>query len=312
MNAISGNGGNQSGSGIDASNSSIGVAEEEVASRIDRHIGRVLDAGGGGWYSISVELPNAASGNDPQKALPVHTLDAAAAHFTDDQVSGVIEGHPHRVRKPAVECGSSIRDGAIIAVVRAVSRNRGDDSGLCVHTPDPAVHHIGYEQVARGIERQSNRLIKSGIDRGAAVSAPRRGAGTCRRGDVSGLGVHSPDPIAVRLRDKQVAGSVQRQTPGTVERGQRTRAAVSAGRCHSVAGHDCENPGDGVHSDHAVVPAVGDVEIVGAIDGHAEERGKLSVGREPADASGSTAGHGCNQSRVCGQSWHQCNCQYHT
>ena len=154
-----------------------GVGDVEVARRVERHAGRLVQLAGRRGQAVPVEPGRARAGHRHRRPGPgPDLLDALRGGLGDVHVTVCVDGHGGGVGEgaPAHAGAPGERGGASGPQVQPV-----EGSGVGRHDDDPAVVRVGDEEVAGRIERDPARSLQhAGGDhrvhggRGAA----RRGA----------------------------------------------------------------------------------------------------------------------------------------
>ena len=271
------------------------IREVEIARRIRGHVAHEHpQRSAGSRLSIPIEIRASVARHRAQQAgRAAHPPDRIAIRFGDQQVALPVETHRHR-QSQVCAC----RRGAIGRMaVHARARNRGQNRGGRVHPPDPIVGCIGDVQVAGKIESQPHGIVQGSVHRRAAVPGPARDAVSRHGGYDAGGRVHAPHPVAHELGDEEVARRVHRYAKRSVQRCLGRGSQIARRRCNSVPRYQGEDAGRRIHLHYAVVPAVRDVEVVGAVDadrasGYGCVDSRPSNPGSPCDAA---AGHRDNQ-----------------
>ena len=134
--------------------------------------------------------------------------------FSDEEVAGGVDRNP----------------GATIESVG----NGGNHARSGVDPPDPGVRptRIKNEEVAGGVQRQNVRVAQPGLGRGTAVvfgrvASFKLASGAGDGADHARSGVDPSHPLVRHVRDKEVAGSVQRHPGGNAQPGLGRGTAVA-------------------------------------------------------------------------------------
>ena len=147
-----------------------------------------------------------------------------------------------------------------------VDRARGE-----IDDADAMIGDIGdVEMPLLGIERETVGLGKPGARRRPAIAGIGRlaGAGQGRDGPIAG--VDAADAAIEAVGDKDVAGPVDCDAIGLVERGPRRRSAIAGVAGLAIAGDCRDDAAPGIDAADAVVEGVGETEIPGLIEGNIE------------------------------------------
>jgi hypothetical protein len=136
-----------------------------------------------------------------------------------------------------------------------------------------------HQKIALGIESQI--AGPDGRGRTGTVVAGDGAAGvvaTSGKGADDSSRIHYPNAKVVGIRDEEVAGAIDRHALWTVKRCLDGRAAVARKSWDAVAGDDAKGS-LGVHLEYQVVCGIGDVEVVGAVQGDTGDRAEGRSGR---------------------------------
>ena len=168
-----------------------------------------------------------------------------------------------------------------------VDRARGE-----IDDADAMIGDIGdVEMPLLGIERETVGLGKPGARRRPAIAGIGRLAGPSQGRDGTVDGVDAADAAIKAVGDKDVAGTVDRDAIGLVERSPPRRPAIAGVAGLAIAGDGRDAAAPGVDAADAVVEGVGKTEVAGAVEGDAEgavqQRG---IAQRGADDERSAAG----------------------
>ena len=139
------------------------------------------------------------------------------------------------------------------------------------------------------VARRADRHVVREIDlRGRGRAAVARGAGRPGAGegrDHPVTGRHFPHAVVVEVRDVEVAGAVHRDILRPVQLRGRGRAAVAAESRRARPCHRGDHAGARRHFPDALVAAVGDVEMAGAVHRYTEREIEPRLGRRAVVAA---------------------------
>src|SRR5207249_4556711 len=190
--------------------------------------------------------------------------DARVARVRDVEVAGGVEGHANGV----VE----VRGGRGAAVAQEARRTTaaagvGRDGAPGADLADAAAAAVRDVEIAGGIDGHANGYVELRGGGGAAVAreARRAGAGVGRDGAPGG---DLADAAVVVVGDVEVAGGIEGHAIGCGELRGGRGAAVAREATGATTGVGRDGAPGGDLADAAVV-VVGDVEVAGGIEGHA-------------------------------------------
>src|SRR5439155_1535808 len=144
------------------------VGEEQVAGRVQRHAGGVVDRGGGGRAIVSAVRPEAVGrGGDDSAGCLDHLAEPVVERIGEEQVARRV----HRHFVGVVERGGGGRATIAAETRGAVARDGDDVAGGLDHLADAVVAGVGEEQVARRVQRHARGVVDRGGGGRAIVSA---------------------------------------------------------------------------------------------------------------------------------------------
>src|SRR5947207_15957731 len=121
-----------------------------------------------------------------------------------------------------------------------------------------------------GIERETVGLGKPGARRRPAIAGIGRLAGPSEGRDGTVGGVDAADTAIKAVGDKDVAGTVDCNAIGLVERGPHRRPAIAGVAGLAIAGDGRDAAAAGIDAADAVVEGSGGIGIPGAVEGDVE------------------------------------------
>src|SRR5439155_134534 len=202
-----------------------------------------------------------------------HPADAVVRGVGDEEIARGVYGDAGR----GLELGGS-RQAAVATEAGPTGAGDGrDDPGVGRHPADAVVVGVGDEEVARGVHGDAGRGLELGGGGGAAVVdgvTPAAGDGR----DDPAPSRHLADAVVRRVRDEEVARSVDGDTGRDPQLGAGGGAPIAAEVDITGAGDGGDDPGAAGDPADAVVRRVRDEEVAGGVDGDAARDPQLGAG----------------------------------
>ena len=252
------------------------VGDVYIARWIARYAERRIQLSGGREAAIAFVASGAIAGRGADVAGCVHHPHAVIARIGDVQIPCGIERYAVRRIEPGVDRQRAV--ARVARYARSVACDGGDFSGGCDHFPDRIIIGIGDEEIARRIDRDALGRVQRRCGCRAAIARVSRRAGAGRSADRAGGQVHFADHVVVRIRDVDVARTIDGYATRLIQRRRGRHRGGAVITCCAIAGHGgnrariCTGREDFAHS---VVVRVRDEEIARAI--HEDAGGEVQI-----------------------------------
>ena len=254
-----------------------GIREADVARRIHAQTAGRVYSGAGRRAAIARIAADPVAGYRVDEPVGVNLANVGGA-VGNIEAAGGIDGDAGGAR--------DLRRGGLSQVAgisRRAIAGHGSDQAPGGNHAHAEVEGIGNVEIADRVGRHGLRVVELGIDGQASVAAIGGGPVAGHGGNRAGGGNLAHAAVS-QLGDVEVSGGVQGEAEGGIQLGARGGAAIAREAGRAIAGVS----GNGtVRSDpaHAVVAAIGDVDVAELVRGHAGGSVQLRLGAARAIAA---------------------------